>query len=416
MADFARLLISKILAEKDLQRSVTAGIRADWFEDEEHQRAYSWMCQYYAKFGACPTIRVFHQEFPTYRVLQVEEPYDYYIEHFQLQRQRSILVDTIIDSNASLKLGDISAAQHQLSQGLIRLGTEVTTLVDENAIGEGKVSERIKRYKARRRDRGRLVGIATGFPSLDLASGGWQPEQFIVFGGQPKQKKSFLLLKSAMAAQDWGRKVLFLSFEMSKEEQLVRYDAMAAGLNARHLLQGDVTDDEFLRLRKGLAQRRHLAPFIVSADTSASTTVSGLAGKIEQHQPDIVFIDGLYLMDNDIGADPQSPQAFTSISRGLKRLAQRTKVPIVGNTQALPSKVGKGGVITLGSLGYTSAWAMDADIILGVESVDGAPLVKVRVVGGRNVAPMEITLVCDFDRSEFEEVDVEDDEAEQTAG
>ena len=42
-------------------------------------------------------------------------------------------------------------------------------------------------------------------------------EQFILFAGQAKAGKSWLMIKSAIAAQEAGKKVLFITFEMSRE-------------------------------------------------------------------------------------------------------------------------------------------------------------------------------------------------------
>jgi replicative DNA helicase len=162
---------------------------------------------------------------------------------------------------------------------------------------------------------------------------------------------SFMLMEMAIGAQFANCKVLFVSFEMSKREQLARYDASTCGVNASHLLRGTTTDKELKKLRKEMALRKHMQPFIISTDISATTTVSGLAAKVEEHDPDIVFVDGLYLMDNEIGAEPGSPRAFTAISRSLKRLAQRLKMPIVGTTQALTGKM-KGNEVTMHSLGW----------------------------------------------------------------
>lgn len=156
-----------------------------------------------------------------------------------------------------------------------------------------------------------------------------------------------------------------------------------------------------------------MSPFIVSGDISATTTVSGLSAKIEEHEPDIVFVDGVYLMENEIGAQPGSPQAYTAISRGLKRLAQRIDKPLVATTQALVGKMDKQGSVTINSLGWTSAWAQDADLILGVERISDSPLLRLRVVAGRNVPPAEINVGCNWEESLFQEVEIEEYDPEE---
>jgi len=402
MADLGRALISKIIDENDLVFALNAGIRVSWFEDAEHAAAFRWISEYHARYGETPTERALKMEFPTYRLLSTPEPYEFYLDRFREQRKRAILTDTLADADEALKIGDSKKAQEGFSRGLLRLGQEVSSLTDENAVK--KLKSRYDVYDDMRQHQGELRGIGTGFPTLDYKTGGYQSQQFILFGGTAKQGKSFLLMKSAIGAQEAGRKVLFVSFEMSQFEQLARYDAITCGMNAQHLLHGSLTEVEMKQLREGMRTMKNMPPFIISADISATTTVSGLAGKIEQHQPDIIFVDGVYLMENDTGAEAGSPQAYTAISRGLKRLAQRTQLPIVATTQALSAKMGNHGAVTLHSLGWSSAWSQDADLILGVERVPDEPTITLRIVAGRNVSPAEIYLACDWDRSTFFEM------------
>lgn len=409
MADLGQALITKIVVEEDLTTAVSAGIKPDWFENADHRKVYQWMLDYFSRYGETPTAEALEAEYPNYELRKrVTEPFEYYIDKFRALRERAILVDGVIDANAALDEDDTVQAQQHINRALVRLGQEVSPLQDENAV-EGP-QERYNRYRQARRTPGKLTGVATGFPTIDFKTGGFQKQQFVLMGGQPKQGKSFMLMVSAIAAHDAGKKVLFLSFEMSKDEQLARYDAMTCGINVTKLLLGISDEEDLKRLRKGMGMRRRMQPFIVSADISATTTVSGLAAKIEQHKPDIIFVDGVYLMENEIGAEPGSPRAYTSISRGLKRLAQRANIPLVGTTQALSAKVKGGGEVTMHSLGWTSAWSQDTDLLIGVEGEPDSRLIKVRIVAGRHVSPCVISVTCNWEESLFEEYDLDDDE------
>jgi hypothetical protein len=68
----------------------------------------------------------------------------------------------------------------------------------------------------------------------------------------------------------------------------------------------------------------------------------------------------------------------------------------------------KEGKVSMHSLGWTSAWSQDADLILGVERRDTDPVVNLRVVAGRNVSPLEIQLQIDWETSKMEELEEED--------
>jgi hypothetical protein len=118
---------------------------------------------------------------------------------------------------------------------------------------------------------------------------------------------------------------------------------------------------------KGLKRLEVFDGFFQSVyDRSSLTTLSGLQAKISEYQPAAVFVDGVYMMEDENGEPPGSPRALTNITRGLKRLAQNRKIPIVISTQALAQK-SRGGV-NMHSAGYTSSFAQDSDVILIVES------------------------------------------------
>ena len=405
MADIGRALISKVVDYNDITTAMRAGIRASWFEDPDQRAIWKWMTEYYQRYSEVPTAVALKADFPNFKLSSAEEPYQYYIDKFRDMHTRAILMDTLIDAHEQIeKHEDTKAAQERLSKGLVRLGQEDSVLTDVNVVDAQQIEERFERYRERNRTAGELTGVPTGFPTFDLITGGYHPEQFILFGGAQKQGKSFMLMLSAIAAQQHGCKVLFLSFEMSEHEQMCRYDGMTCGVNSAHLLRSGYDN---ATLKKKMMLRKNLPEFIISSDVSAMTTVSALSAKIEEHQPDAVYVDGVYLMDNEVGAEPFSTQAYTSISRSLKRLTQRINVPLVGTTQALSSKM-KNQEVTMHSLGWTSAWAQDADLIYGVEKVEKANMMIVRVAGGRNVPTAEVSISCNWEESCFQEVDTDE--------
>jgi replicative DNA helicase len=140
--------------------------------------------------------------------------------------------------------------------------------------------------------------------------------------------------------------------------------------------------------------------------------VSALAGKVQQHRPRLLIVDGVYLMDDENGEPKGSPQALTNITRSLKRLAQRFDIPIIGTTQVLSWKLGnrKTRQITAEAIGYTSSFAQDSDIVLGVESdpdIDNQAII--RVVLSRSSPKGEVRIKWDWDSMDFTEVDEDND-------
>jgi predicted ATP-dependent serine protease len=296
-----------------------------------------------------------------------------------------------------------------LSKGLQEASVDTVRLRDFDIVQGWE--ERFKRYEEMRATPNSLRGIPTGFAGLDRITHGFRPQQFVVLCGEPKRGKSLFELIFANACHIWGLPPLFVSFEMSVDEQTSRVDALAANVPYDRILSGDLSDAEMYRIKRSMIHRKNMHPFMMSEDSSSLTTVGALAGKIQEYRPAALYVDGIYLMDDENGEAKGTPQALTNISRGLKRLAQKYDIPVIGTTQVLEWKLAnkRTRAITGGAIGYTSSFLQDADLILGAErnpDIDNQAII--RVVEARTAPRAEIHVQWDFTTMTFEEIDFAD--------
>jgi replicative DNA helicase len=144
-------------------------------------------------------------------------------------------------------------------------------------------------------------------------------------------------------------------------------------------------------------------------DSAHGITVSAIQSKVQTLQPDVIFIDGVYLMMDEQTGESNTPQALTGITRSLKRLAQRMNKPVVITTQALNWKTKKGKVST-DSIGYSSSFLQDADVVFGLEredeTVDDTRILK--VMAARNSGNVEASLMWDWASGMFREMNGDD--------
>jgi len=270
--------------------------------------------------------------------------------------------------------------------------------------------DRLDHYEDLKKHKGQLRGYTTGFPSLDRATMGLQPKQFCVCAGLPKAGKSTLLLAMAVALHEARYRPLFVGFEMSNEEQAARYDAMVAKVSYQNMLSGNLSRDEERRLVQAGARRAGVFPkFMLSADIASTTTVSGLAAKIDQYDPHVIFVDGLYLMDDELGEAKGSPAALRNITQGLKRTAQQKDVAIAGTTQVNANKVTKSAGVTSGALYGSQTFAQDCDVMILVEATDDYEVQKLKLDLNRNGPKSQILVMWDWGTGTFEELDVDDE-------
>ena len=404
-----QLIVSKVLEESSLVECQRAGIKPLFFGGE-WEAAYQWVLNYNAEHGAVPSQRAFSKAFGDLELddAHVESFSGLFAELVDAYQGR-VIANTITEAMGPLDKGDVTAAMAQLSLGLAAAGATTTHLRDFNII-EGW-EERLVRYQEMRDSPNALRGIPTGFAGLDRITHGLRPQQFIVMVGEQKRGKSLFELIMAMACHVYGKKPMVVSFEMSVSEQLARFDALSARVPYDRVLSGQLSDAEMHRIKRQMIQRKNMQPFIMSEDTSSLTTISALSAKVQEYLPDALYIDGIYLMDDENGEPKGSPQALTNISRGLKRLAQRHDIPVVGTSQVLSWKINnrRTRAITADSIGYTSSFAQDADLILGVErNPDAEDEAIIRVVEARTAPRAHIFVRWDWEAMTFEEVDEPD--------
>jgi replicative DNA helicase len=417
MPDIEYQTICRTIQERNFDALAHARITTNFFLDPDNSAMFDWVRDHWSKYGESPSEDAFHREYPADNLIETPEPLAYYISELREQRKYALLIDMLDNIKEPLNNNDTDIAVRLLAMGLEGLQLEVTELLDERMNDTGE--ERVSYYQDMTSHRG-LLGWPTGFPSMDRATGGLQRGQLITLAGNPKVKKSLLLMCMDIAANQGGAKTMYVSFEMSNREQSTRHDALRAGISLSHLqAPAQMLDWEWKKLRRMMHELEDRPDFVLVHDPMGTTTVSAIRAKIAQHRPDAVYIDGAYMMEcEDPGITPNSAQALTSITRSLKRLAQQSDLPIVQTTQALTWKTPR-GKLNLNSIGYSSSFGQDSDVVFGVEATrDGEGQTNdsealLRILASRNCSPRDVMLLVDLDHGsilETEEIEYEEDD------
>jgi replicative DNA helicase len=405
MASIEHLLISKIIEDQSIHEATKSGIKPHFFSGD-WENVYRWILDYNNQHGAVPSERAFHTAFGDVSIEDTsQESFSGLFSELLNAYRNKTVVSAVADAMPSLDKGNVEKAMEVLSKGLQSASVDTARIRDFNIIENWE--NRLARYKEMKDTPNALRGIPTGFAGLDRITHGLRPQQFIVMVGEPKRGKSLFELIMANACHRHGLRPMFISFEMSVAEQESRYDALNAKVPYDRILSGQLSEAELERIRKSMVLSKNMQPFIMSEDSSSLTTVSAIAAKVQEYQPDAVYIDGMYLMDDENGEPKGSPQALTNITRATKRLAQKFDIPVVGTSQVLSWKLNnkRTRAITADSIGYTSSFVQDADLVLGVErNPDLDDQAIIRVVEARTAARAEVHVKWDWVTMEFEEV------------
>lgn len=406
MSDHARRLLGRILLDRDVSEALRRGVTADMFRDPKLRDVFRFVVKHQAEYDEVPTPTSVVLEFPGLKLPQVEDGLEYLIDDFLSRNRHDVVVRTLDSAVRAIESrSDTDDIVTILREGLAAIDTVHSRAISDYDLTASPL-ERFKEYEALEGAVDGLLGIPTGFPTIDRATAGLQPGQLVTIIAAPKTGKSQLALKIASNMHMDGSSPVFQSFEMSNAEQKQRFDSLRFELSHSRLRRGQLVQDEKDRYREELEALEGMHPMVL-LDSATGITVSALSAKVQQYKPDAVFIDGVYLMVDEQTGEQNTPQALTNITRSLKRMAQRLQVPVVISTQTLTWKM-KRNQVTANSIGYSSSFFQDSDVILGLERIEGeeeSPLRRLKIVASRNCPNAEVDLLWDWDSGRFEEPD-----------
>lgn len=101
--------------------------------------------------------------------------------------------------------------------------------------------------------------FSTGFPSLDEYIHGWAKRRLYLVGGSNGMGKSAFLLSTGVAALRAGKRVCFVSLELSRQELLERIACNIASVDSKRMAKRQMLPDEQARLLPILAELDDLA-------------------------------------------------------------------------------------------------------------------------------------------------------------
>jgi replicative DNA helicase len=225
--------------------------------------------------------------------------------------------------------------------------------------------------------------------AMDEVTGGLTGEDYIIYYGRPKSMKSWVLAEHASHTFDQGKKPLIYTKEMHPDNIFMRMAACQARLPYQEFRLAKLNADEKERL---YMLKRMVDDMMKSDDMiclsgrdapNGQDTVEWLQAKIEKYNPDVVFIDGIYLMTDSKGSKRQKDNyRVQNISRGLRDLVLSTEIPIVGTIQA-NRDAAKHQDANLDEIAFSDAIGQDATVAVRVINEKNKPTIALVLGGSR---------------------------------
>lgn len=185
--------------------------------------------------------------------------------------------------------------------------------------------------------RGNLIGVPTGFDTLDRCLGGLQKSDLVVVAGRPGMgKTSFALSIAYNAALHHNQRVAMFSLEMSKRQLMQRLISMDTGINSQLLRNGFIDDEDWERI---VPAGDRLAEAGIWIDDTGGLPIHAARSRIRRLHAEnpvhLIIVDYLQLMHayrNGKIIEPRL-QELQEISGELKALAKDIDVPVLALAQ-----------------------------------------------------------------------------------
>lgn len=414
-------LIGSILLNSDIYDLVRLDVKPGDFYDSKNQAIMQAIDKLYNDGQPIDIITV-SQDLPSDYKTQVASclglvgssaNHGYYsnaVKEYSRKRQLSILAQ-VLEAKAKDGASDSTDLINNVESALAemtateRSGGEVNTQeVVDNII------ENVKRLRDNPRE---VVGITTGFKSLDMKLSGLHNTDLLILAARPGCGKSSLAMQlSRNVAYEAKVPVLFFSLEMGADQLFQRLIASESKVSMTKIRSGHVNDAEMESLDMGSTIVKKIPLFI---NDRAAVTLQDIRSNIKVHNATgekvgFVVVDYLQLMGT-VKSYNNDNAKVSEISKGLKALAKDFNIPVLALAQLNREVEKRGGRPRLSDLRDSGSIEQDADIVMFIHSESDEPdafggkQVELVIEKHRNGATGSIDLNFDSAKMTFLEVD-----------
>lgn len=318
------------------------------------------------------TIRQFFKGFTPRKAFEVPSFYAKKIRHRYEEIKLRELTSSLVEELEKEKV-DLASARKLISETsgeLIKIhGPE-----DISKYGSS-IKERQAAYKEILA--GRVADFSLGHPVLDEDLIGSERGDFLLIAGTPRAGKSWLLFKTLYNLWQQGLNVMLFSYELSRKIIERRLDAIAAKVRYSRFRRGLLTHEEVRSFNRQLMKNKRLpGAFSVvvrgAADDVGSSDMRGqldyIYSKIQQEKPDIIGVDGFYLLKRGDRGKESEWEKLMIMSQGFKMISTATNVAAWATSQLTKTSEEKNP--QLRDISFSWSLIQDTDAVFLLSATD----------------------------------------------
>lgn len=214
-----------------------------------------------------------------------------------------------------------------------------------------------------------LVGVTSGFKSIDKITHGFKEQELIIIAARPGMGKTAFALniaRNAVMDKKNPVPVAFFSLEMSNKQLVKRMIAAESGVFLNKIITGRMGDyDKDVFYNSGIVPLSAAKMFF---DETPAININQLKSKCRKlkrrHNIGLIIVDYLQLMSG-VGKGKNREGEISEISRGLKAIGKELNIPVIALSQ-LSREVEKreNKEPMLADLRESGAIEQDADMVM----------------------------------------------------
>lgn len=340
MASVGMQLLSHVVRTGKLTEVLDWGITKEDMLTAEQRSMFDMLIGYRTEYGAVLGPNLLQAKFPTFEL--VDDGLQVTTEALCAEARRARLTRDAKAAGAALvEQADIdpikALAEHQARvSGLVHLGMSQKTDVHfADALGEIEHDYDLQ-------EKGLLEpSLYWPWDLMNEMTGGISDEEYIILYGRPKSMKTWVLCHMIAHAFLTGKKILVYTKEMTPKNIYKRVAACISTLPYQELRTAKLSSLQRAVLRELHLQAIELKLYqtfvcLSGKDVHAGgDTMAWVRSKVDKYKPDVLFIDGLYLMSDDSGRkNMKTNERVEGISRAARQLVLDTHVPLIATMQA----------------------------------------------------------------------------------
>lgn len=397
-----------ILKDKRVDDFIT--LKEEYFEGKS-LNVYKFAKDYFIKYKELPPEKLLKDKFGINFDL-VTATYGYLKDEFFKTVLKQNLTGVLTEVLPYVEK-DPQRAFNELKKGILELDSENINLIRDVVTLDVLADELLKEIQENKSS-DTITGIPTGWKTLDEITQGYQKGDVYIYVARVKMGKSACILYSSDCANKSGYIPMVISMEMKIKHFARRHLALRSKIAYDYFKSKRLSKFAEKVVALTIKEIQKYPPFYY-VEGQLKKDVTELTSLVNLYNPNIVFIDGGYLLDVEHGSKRQRWEEMELIMKSIKSLAMRADIPIVVTFQFKRDMLKKKQV----DIGFEDIRLSDdigaiASVVIGIfdKSPYEADIVEdvvsakryLEVIGGREGETGGFYIKWDWENMDFSEI------------